>query len=208
MYSKFLSQQIRNILPYFDINDAKLKKYEDRAISKTEILLSHLAVRDSNYFNIKVTWHLATFIYWLSREIWENEGSNDECEALFCLNKILNAIDLFYEVPMPNIFFLGGHTSGQVFVKASFEDYLVTFQNCTIGRNLGDTPILGRYNVLYPGSSIIGNCVIGNNVVLGPGVQIVNRKIQDNTILKLNAKNGLEEYKLHDIHALRFFGTK
>ena len=205
MYTSFLSQQIYNLLPYFDVNKDILKKYEAKAKNRTENLIKNLKTKDNNCFNIKISWHLATFIYWLSREVWEHEGKTDECEALFCLNKLLNSIDLFYEVELPEVFFLGGHTSGQVFAKSNYKNYLVTFQNCTIGRNLDKAPILGKYNVLYPGSSIIGSSMIGQNVVLGPGVQIVNRDIDDNTLLKLNDKNVLEEYKLHSIHASRFF---
>lgn len=205
LYSKLLSQQIANLLPYFNINEDVLKKYEANAIKRTNSLIKCLKTRDNNQFDIKISWHLATFIYFLSRELWEHEGNIDECGALFCLNKLLNSIDLFYEVTMPEVFFLGGHTSGQVFAKANYKNFLVTFQNCTIGRNLDDTPKLGKYNVLYPGSSIIGNCSIGYNVILGPGVQVVNRDIEDNTMLKLNDKQRLVEYKLHKIHALRFF---
>ena len=106
---------------------------------------------------------------------------------------------------MPEAFFLGGHTSGQVFAKANYKNFLVTYQNCTIGRNLNDAPTLGKYNVFYPGSSVIGNCSLGDNVILGPGVQVVDRDVEDNTMLKLNDNHCIENYKLHKIHALRFF---
>lgn len=205
LYSNFLSQQITNLLPYFNINEDILTKYEANAVKRSDSLIKRLKTRDNTKFNIKISWHLATFIYWLSREIWENEGNIDECAALFCLNKLLNSIDLFYEIDMPEAFFLGGHTSGQVFAKANYKNFLVTYQNCTIGRNLNDAPTLGKYNVLYPGSSVIGNCSLGDNVILGPGVQVVDRDIEDNTMLKLNDNHCIENYKLHKIHALRFF---
>ena len=62
---------------------------------------------------------------------------------------------------------------------------------------LNDAPTLGKYNVFYPGSSVIGNCSLGDNVILGPGVQVVDRDVEDNTMLKLNDNHCIENYKLH-----------
>ena len=98
MYSNFLSQQITNLLPYFNINEDILKKYEANAVTRSDSLIKRLKTRDNTKFNIKISWHLATFIYWLSREIWENEGSIDECAALFCLNKLLTQLIYFMKL--------------------------------------------------------------------------------------------------------------
>ena len=52
---------------------------------------------------------------------------------LFVLNKALNGIDLFYEIELPEVFFIG-HSVGIVLAKARYGNRLVLYQNAPSAR--------------------------------------------------------------------------
>ena len=110
--------------------------------------------------------HYAMFLYFLSHEAYLS-GNIPLAEKAFYLNKALNGLDLFYSVKMPDIFILV-HPVGSVIGNAKFSDYLVIYQNVTIGSDKdGVYPSFSGENVLYSGSSVIGDCQIGINSVIG-----------------------------------------
>lgn len=113
------------------------------------------------------------FLYYLSNTVWKATGNRTLCNKLFGLNKALNGIDLFYEIEMPEVFFIG-HSVGVVFAKATYGNYLVVYQNSTVGKNHGVAPILGDGVVMYPGTAIIGRCEVGPGTVLSQGVSLIN----------------------------------
>lgn len=117
------------------------------------------------------------FLYYLANTIWRADQRADAvgvATRLFLLNKALNGIDLFYEIELPEVFFIG-HSVGIVLAKASYGNYLVLYQNSTVGKNHGVAPVLGSGVILYPNTAIIGRCNIGNNTVVSQGTGIINR---------------------------------
>lgn len=113
------------------------------------------------------------FLYYLSNTVWKATGNCTLCAKLFGLNKALNGIDLFYEIEMPEVFFIG-HSVGIVFAKATYGNHLVVYQNSTVGKNHGVAPVLGDGVVMYPGTAIIGRCDVGAGTVLSQGVSLIN----------------------------------
>jgi serine O-acetyltransferase len=85
---------------------------------------------------------------------------------------------------MPEVFFLS-HALGTVLGNVEFATNLVVFQNVTVGRLGTATPKLGSNVILYPGSSVTGNSIIGDNSVIGAGVAINNLTVPDNTVATL-----------------------
>jgi serine O-acetyltransferase len=116
----------------------------------------------------------ATFLYFLAHGLHRNGADRALCNKLFFLNKALNGIDLFYEIEMPSVFFIG-HSVGIVLAKATYGNHLVLYQNCTVGKNHGAAPTLGEGVVMYPHSAVIGDCKVGDRSVIGQGVSIVGR---------------------------------
>lgn len=116
----------------------------------------------------------ATFLYLLASSLWRAQAPRSLCNKLFGLNKALNGIDLFYEIDLPETFFIG-HSVGIVLAKARYGERLVLYQGCTVGKNHGQAPVLGADVVMYPGSAIIGRCDIGAGSVIAQGVGVVNR---------------------------------
>lgn len=115
-----------------------------------------------------------TFLYYLSNTAWRNRQDKSFCTKLFLLNKALNGFDCFYDNQLPERFLIG-HSVGIVLARNSFSDYLVLYQNSTVGRHGADVPRLGEGVILYPNSAIIGKCVVGANTVLSQGSSLIGR---------------------------------
>jgi serine O-acetyltransferase len=116
------------------------------------------------------------FLYYLAHTVWKGTGDRALCNKLFGLNKALNGIDLFYEIEMPEVFFIG-HSVGIVLAKATYGERLVLYQGCTVGKNHGQAPVLGNEVVMFPGSRVLGGSVLGNGTIVAQGVSVVNRQI-------------------------------
>jgi serine O-acetyltransferase len=116
----------------------------------------------------------AIFLYYLAHTLHRSGADRALCNKLFFLNKALNGIDLFYEIDLPPVFFIG-HSVGIVLAKAQYGSHLVLYQNCTVGKNHGEAPVLGDGVVMYPHSAIIGRCRVGDGTVIAQGVSVVGR---------------------------------
>ena len=115
-----------------------------------------------------------TFLYFLANAMWRAGTERAVCNKLFGLNKALNGIDLFYEIELPEVFFIG-HSVGIVLAKARYGNRLVLYQNSTVGKNHGEAPSLGDGVVMYPNTAVIGRCEIGDGSVIAQGVSVINR---------------------------------
>ena len=113
--------------------------------------------------------------------IWRNAKDVTTCTKIFLLNKALNAIDCFYEIELPDIFFIG-HSVGIVLAKAKYSDYLVLYQNSTVGKNHGEAPTLEKGVVMYPNTAIIGRSHLRENTILSQGVGVINQDTPGNSI--------------------------
>jgi serine O-acetyltransferase len=82
---------------------------------------------------------------------------------------------------MPDIFFIG-HSAGIVLAKATYGNYMVLYQNSTVGKNHGDAPIIEDGVVMYPNTAIIGRCRVRENTIVSQGTGIINRDTPGNTI--------------------------
>lgn len=104
---------------------------------------------------------------------------------IYYLNKIMNCVDLFYEIELPEKFG-AEHPVGSVMGRATYGNDFFFYQGCTVGitNNLDGSynyPIIGENVCMYPNSCILGKCKIGNNVNIGVGAIIKNEDIPDNS---------------------------
>jgi len=109
-------------------------------------------------------------------------GDSELADKIYYLNKTLNSFDLFYEIKMPNIFFLD-HPYASILGRAQYKDYFIFQQNCTVGNNHGIYPTFGEYVWLFSNAAVIGDCNIGNNVFISIGAYVKDTDIPDNTIV-------------------------
>lgn len=126
--------------------------------------------------------HSMIFLYRLANVLRADEACATICEKLFLLNRMQNGLDLYYKIEMPEHFLIG-HGLGTVFSKAVYGNYLVVFQNVTIGVQDGKYPSIGENAVIYSNCIIAGESRIGKNCVVGAGTRLINKTIPDNSIV-------------------------
>ena len=143
----------------------------------------HRSTADKYYFRNGTPYfdHLhgdqyATCIYFLSRFCATKSGDRNLAAKLYLLNKALFAVDIFFEVQLPDIFLLC-HPVGTVLGRASYEDYLVVSQNCTVGNIDNVYPKLGWGVVLCSGSSVLGGCELDEASCVGAGSMLVDVQV-------------------------------
>lgn len=182
--SRYVAGQLDHLLPNGSLSDdlTALREVMDGTLARMHPILSVVRNFEPNRFDHFNSLQYSTFLYILANEYWRVGGERTLADRLFFLNRALNAIDLFYSVQMPEIFFIS-HGLSAVLGNAVYDNHLVFFQSVTVGR-LGDArPQLGRNVILYPGATVTGRSVIGDNCVVSAGTVIHNCDIPDDTIV-------------------------
>jgi serine O-acetyltransferase len=132
-------------------------------------------------FNVLQSSQHTAFLYYLANTIWKRSGDTEAPTRLFLMNKALNGIDLFYEIAMPPVFYIG-HSVGIVLAKASYGNFLVLYQNSTVGRHKDQIPVIGERVVLYPNTAVIGRSVVEDDAVVSQGVSVVNKRVPKGSV--------------------------
>ena len=116
------------------------------------------------------------FLYLLSNSL-HREGEAALASKAYALNKALHAIDVFYEVELPRVFFFQ-HPVGTVLGRGCYADYFMVYQRCSVGSNLdGVYPVFEEGVVMFGGSGVIGNCRVGANTWLSIGTLVMDRDV-------------------------------
>ena len=201
--SELLSQLSRQLHSFFELSEEELnllENYIDVVLKRLNInLLSKinvyqfLDIQDTEneenslkpiVFNPFHTVQYMIFLYYFSNSIWKSSQNSVLSSKIYYLNKIMNGVDLFYEIELPDSFG-AEHPVGSIMGRATYGEY--------------NHPILGKNVCMYPNSSILGKCVIGDNVNIGPGTIIKNENIPSNSTVfgispNLLIKNSYKKY--------------
>ncbi len=185
--SDYLARQLELFYPdAIDVRIALLKIMPD-VIERLDHCFSHIhkkyyfdqGVAVFNHLNAD---HYAMFLYIVANTAYRQDFIQ-VAEKAFLLNKALHAIDAFYSIALPDIF-LFVHPVGTVLGNANYADFLVVYQNVTVGSDLaGIYPHFGQANVLYSKSAVIGKCSIGNNVCIAANSFVRNMDAPDNSVV-------------------------
>lgn len=136
-----------------------------------------------------VSWMI--FLYRVSRILYKRNHISD-ADIVYYLNKVMHSTDWFYEIDLP-VFFFAEHPLGSVLGKAKYSDHFFVYQGTTVGGSYRHGklfyPEIGSMVVLYANSSVIGNSVVGNNVIISANCHIVNELVPDNCIVFGNSPN-------------------
>ena len=154
---------------------AAVDAHLDAALERLHACINACAPWRPDEFNVLQSSQHTTYLYFLANTIWTRSGDTEAPTRLFLMNKAFNGIDLFYEIAMPPVFYIG-HSVGIVLAKASYGNHLVLYQNSTVGRHKDQVPVIGDRVVLYPGSAVAGASVIEDDVVISQGVRVINRR--------------------------------
>ena len=171
---------------FFPDGQTEIKQILDsclnEALGRLEKCINAVKMWRSGEFYFLHSSQYAIFLYYLSNSLWKKNGDIKICTKLFYLNKALNGIDCFYEIEMPEIFFIG-HSVGIVLAKANYGNYLVLYQNSTVGKSHGVAPILGDNVTLYPNTAVLGSSHVQNGSVISQGCSVINSNTPGNCLV-------------------------
>ncbi|HEV7384611.1 MAG TPA: hypothetical protein VGN89_07005 [Phenylobacterium sp.] len=153
----------------------------DDALERLHRCINACAPWRADEFNVLQSSQHTIYLYFLANTIWKRSGDTEAPTRLFLMNKAFNGIDLFYEIAMPEVFYIG-HSLGIVLAKATYGNYLVLYQNSTVGRHKDQIPVLGERVVLYPNTAVIGRSVVEDDAVVSQGVSVVNKRVPKGSI--------------------------
>ncbi|OXR48003.1 hypothetical protein PuT2_14930 [Pusillimonas sp. T2] len=161
-----------------------------KTLKRLERCVAEVVMWQPGVFDVLHSTQYCTFLYYLANTVWRESGNRQCCTLLFLLNKTLNGIDLFYEIEMPEVFFIG-HSVGIVLAKAQYGNYLVLYQNSTVGKNNGIAPVLEERVVLYPNTAVIGRSIVRRRSIIAQGVSVVNNDTPGNSLVFQGSSGGL-----------------
>lgn len=165
-----------------DAVDIALERCE-RCFSRTRVR-SKYYVRDGDiYFNPFHSGQYTIFLYFLSNTVFSKYPElRTLADRIYYLNKALNGIDLFYEIDMPEAFFLD-HPVGTVLGRADYGENFSFSQGCTVGNNKGVYPVIGSDVKMMSDSKIVGRCQIGDHVIVSANAYIKDTDIPPYSIV-------------------------
>jgi len=177
----YTTAQCANIVPdgREDAFRTAVDAHLDEALERLHRCINACAPWRPDEFNVLQSSQHCIYLYYLSNTIWKRSGDTAAPTRLFLMNKALNGIDLFYEIAMPEAFYIG-HSVGIVLAKATYGNHLVLYQNANVGRHKADIPVLGDRVILYPGSAVVGRAIIEDGAVLAQGARAINRRVPAN----------------------------
>lgn len=186
--AEYVGAQLSAFIPDAVISRAALQPYVNRALERTEhcfarLTVKHFAENGAVRFSHLHTDQYAMFLYLLSNTIHRMGGSPDQAARVYALNKALHAIDVFYEVELPDVFGFQ-HPVGTVLGRATYGNYFFVYQRCSVGSNTeGAAPVLGEGVVMFGSSAIIGDCTVGANCWLSFGTLLMNADVPANNVV-------------------------
>lgn len=205
----YIEKLLRNYFP-----DNKILKFEieiyKAALERTEWCIKNINKKyyfenGKACFNHLNSDQFSCLIYFLSHEAYLR-SQTELAEKLFYLNKLMHGLDIFYSVKLPEIF-LFVHPVGSVIGNASYSNYTAFYQNVTIGSDLdGIYPTFNGSTIFFSGSSVIGACEFGNNIILGARSFVLKKNIKDNCIVTGQHNINLKISKNNKSIAKDFFG--
>lgn len=188
--SVYVNQQLKNLYPDSDTDCyQRLSTVMGTVLNRLELCFSKIKVRyfknvsGDPFFNHLNGDHYSMFLYILSNQIFEELGDENLAAKCFLLNKTMFGLDAFYKIKLPE-HFLFVHPVGTVLGNAKYGDYLVVYQNVTVGSKTGGVyPCFTGQNILYSGTTVIGSSTLGLNSAMGANSFLMDREIPDHHIV-------------------------
>jgi serine O-acetyltransferase len=210
-FLRYTSRQVNYLFP--DGNDVDLTKHKniaDLTFDRLSFCFKHSL--SPRYFadgkaivNHLYSDHYLMYLWFLANTSWRETADTNLCAKLYYLNKSLHAFDCMYDTGLPDIF-LVFHGAGTMLGKASYSNYFVALQGCTVGANKGKYPSFGKGVALAANSSVIGNCEVGERVSVSAHTAILDRNLPSDTTAFVHSDSGKLEVKpSSNCYAQQFF---
>jgi serine O-acetyltransferase len=208
LLSEYLVKQLQTFYPDQMVVKESVIKIMPAVIERLSYCFSHIHKKyyideGQVVFNHLHADHYAMFLYFIANEAYRQRFIN-VAEKAFLLNKALHGIDAFYSTALPDIF-LFVHPIGTILGNAHYSDFLVVYQNVTVGTDVNNSiyPRFGEAVVLYAKSTVIGKCDIGSNVSIAGNTFIRNMDAPNDSIvvglypevkIKKNTRNNKHDF--------------
>jgi serine O-acetyltransferase len=208
----YVSKQLDNFYPDGKAVTASIQQCVGISLQRLEYCFKHVSSKryfngNNTYYNHLYSDHNILLLWFLSNSVWKETGNDNLASKLYYLNKSLHGFDCMYNTELPDIF-LVFHGVGTMLGKASYSDFFVALQGCTIGSHKGAYPILGKGVSLTANSSVIGNCTIGDRVNIATGVLVFDNNIENDSTIYRNNTTGANEIKRSNLsYAQQFFNV-
>lgn len=180
-----VNRQLSNMFgPCEDIEgfiDMTLKRVET-CFQHTKNKYYHKTDNGGEYFSPYHSGQYSIFLYYLANTIYQSGDHGNLASKVYYLNKIMNSVDWYYEIELPEYFGIE-HPMASVLGRAKYSDGFFFYQGCTVGGNKGKYPKLGKNVILFSNVTVLGDSVIGNNVVVSTGTTIKDEVIPDNCLV-------------------------
>lgn len=186
--NKLIRHQIHNLFLLEPTDNEILTRSLPAALNKVEQCFSQSKNKyyrkdGEVFFSIYHSGQYCIFLYFLARQVFlEGPEHRILADKIYYLNKTLNGLDLYYEIAMPDVFHLD-HPVGSVMGRAKYGNNFTFAQLCTVGNNKGVFPKIGENVQMLSGSKILGNCIIGDNVIVSANAYIKDTNIPANSLV-------------------------
>ncbi len=183
----YVAAQIGHFFPDGDHSVASLiDRNLDQALARLHTCINAVRIWNRDEFNYLHTEQNTIFLYFLANTVWRNGGDEAVASKIYYLNKALNSFNCFYEVELPEIFFIG-HSLGIVLARAEYSNYFAVYQNSTVGWNAGAGPVFEPGVVMFPNTHVMGKCRIRRGTVVSLGTSIIDRDSEEACIVREQA---------------------
>jgi serine O-acetyltransferase len=190
-----------NLMEYSDCIKLSLDKIEN---CYKQVTLKNYYNGSEVIFNHLHSDHYVMYIWYLANTIWKEKQHKNICNKLYYLNKSLHSLDCMFDTNLPDIFLIF-HGSGTMLGKATYSDYFVVLQGCTVGMNKGKYPVMQKGVALTAHSALIGDCNVGELVTVSSYTCIIDKNIEANHVVFKNEEGGTVYKKTSNSYAQSFF---
>ena len=132
-----------------------------------------------------------------------SEDFRGTCDKIYCINKALSMCEAYYEIQLPEIFFVE-HPLSTILGRAQYGNCFAVYQGCTVGANeLGRYPVLGNHVIMFSNSKVLGDSHLGNDIILSANAYVKDMDIPNgsivygqspNLVIKQNHKDIIDEW--------------
>jgi serine O-acetyltransferase len=186
--SEYINKQLELHFPDGSKHEELINEQLGEVLERIEHCFSN--INDRYYLQNKTvqfdylnTDHYATLLYLLSHLLWKNGSNLNVAKKVYYLNKVMHGLEIYYEVALPEIFRFT-HPLGTVLGRAKYSDFLIVSQGVTVGGNKDfDYPNIGSGVYLYAGSSVIGDCSIGDNNLISIGTVVLEANTPSDSLV-------------------------
>ena len=159
------------------LTEESIKDFE---INVADVSRKYYSMSNGIKFNPLNSDHMSMLLYLLSRKIITKLGDSEIADSISYLNRIMHGIDVWHSVELPkNFIFI--HPVGTILGKAKYSDFVAVYQGVTVGSSNSNYPTFNGAVILYSNVSILGNCQIGENTIIGANTILIDKNIPPNS---------------------------